>query len=305
MINSSLNTENIQIYSFYRFIKIKNKKKTKLLLNRFLKNKIIKGTILIADEGINASISGTKDSLNDAIIHIKDVLNIRKINLKINDLNYIPFNKFKIRLKKEIVSLGINHLHVSSNSKNYVHPKEWDKFISKRKVKIIDTRNTYEIKIGKFNRAINPNTKTFREFPLKIQNLDIKKNDTIAMYCTGGIRCEKASTLLKLKGFKNIHLLEGGIINYLENKKNNNSKTLWKGECFVFDKRVTVNKKLSQGKYLQCYGCRMPITKKDTQSSKYKKGVSCHHCYDLRSPTQKKNSEVRQKQIEMKKLNKT
>ncbi len=298
MNDAFVKKDNLQVYSFYRFLKIDNKEKIKLLFDHFFKNKHVKGTILLADEGINASISSTEDVLQDTMIFIKKILKIKKINLKINNSDFFPFNKFKVRLKKEIVSLGVNEIRLNKNCNNYILPATWDKFVSKKGVKLIDTRNIYEIKIGKFSGAINPKIKTFREFPSKVQNLGLKKNDMIAMYCTGGIRCEKASAFLKSKGFKNVYQLDGGIINYLQEYKCKIKNSQWSGECFVFDNRVTVNRKLNKGKYEQCYGCRNPITKKDMVSKKYKKGVYCPLCFDKRTEKQKKSSEDRQQQIE-------
>ncbi|MDC3155122.1 rhodanese-related sulfurtransferase [Pelagibacteraceae bacterium] len=294
-------SENYQLYSFYRFKKISNKIEIKNKLDRYIFKKCLKGTILIAEEGINGSVSGNIKELDKLLTIIRKTLNIRKLSLKKNNINFLPFNKMKIRLKTEIVSIGFEGLIKKKYKNNYIHPKDWDKFINNKNVKLIDVRNEYEILIGRFNLSINPNTKSFRNFPNKFPELGIKKNDKIAMYCTGGIRCEKASSYLQSKGFTKVYQLEGGILNYLEhNKKQLNSS--WQGECFVFDKRVTVNRNLTQGKYLQCYGCRSPITEEMTFSVKYKKGVHCPLCFFERSNKQKANSTMRQKQIERKKI---
>lgn len=292
-----MKNEQIYIYSFYRFKKIKNKKDIKNSLERYLKNKLIRGTILIANEGINASISGKENELSQVIKLIKKKLNIRKLEIKINKNNFLPFNRMKIRIKKEIVSLGKKEIDVNKFTGKFVHPSNWNKVIENKNIKLIDTRNLYEIKIGQFSGALNPETNSFRELPGKLKEIGIKTNDKLAMYCTGGVRCEKASAYLKLNGYTNIIQLSGGILNYLNYVKNKNIKSLWKGECFVFDNRVTVDKHLKKGNYLQCYGCRMPITKKDTKSKKYKKGVSCPHCFNLRNSSQKKRSSTRQNQI--------
>ena len=259
--------------------------------------------MLIANEGLNASLSGREDDLNSLVKLIKNKINIRKINLKINTVNTIPFNKFKVKLKNEIVSLGMSNLKIDKNNNRYIHPHNWDKFINNKNIKLIDTRNMYEIKIGRFKNSINPKTEKFREFPKRVNKLKIKKNDTLAIYCTGGIRCEKASTYLKSKGYKNVYQLDGGIINYLDYKKNNGHKMRWNGECFVFDNRVAINKNLTKGKYIQCFGCRRPITKKDTKSDLYIKGVSCPYCFNERSLNQKNNSLMRQQQFDSKKTN--
>ena len=287
----------LYIYSFYRFKNIKNKKTIKLKIEQFISNKVIRGTILIADEGVNGSISGSQDDLSNTIKFIKKLLCIKKIELKINLVEFLPFNKMKIRLKREIVSLGKGVITFSQNKNNFVDPDKWDNFIKQKKIKLIDLRNTYEIDIGNFKSSINPNTKNFREFPNKFKKMNIGKKDIIAMYCTGGIRCEKAAGYLNQKGYRNVYQLKGGIINYFSYLKNKKIKSHWNGECFVFDNRVTINNELKKGNYLQCYGCRSPITKKDTKSKKYNKGVTCHKCYDIRTKDQKERSLNRQLQI--------
>ena len=294
MINNDLH-----IYTFYRFLNIKNTKQIKKLLDKYFEKKILRGTILLANEGINASISGRKNDLLDTIKIIKKLLKIRKINIKINKIDFLPFNKIKVRLKKEIVSLGKGEISVNKFTGKLIHPSKWNKEIKKKNVKLIDTRNIFEINIGKFKGAINPNTSSFREFPKQLNQGGVKKSDKLAIYCTGGIRCEKASAYLKLQGFKNIIQLDGGILNYLDYIKKTKKESLWSGECFVFDNRVSVNKNLVKGKYLQCHGCRHPITKADTKLKSYIKGISCRYCYSKRTQDQKKRSAVRQSQIDM------
>ncbi len=289
--------EELYIYSFYRFIAIQNKLSFKRSLDRFFNNKSIRGTILIADEGINASISGNIYDLSKTIKLIKKKLGIRKLNLKKNKNSFLPFNKMKVRLKKEIVSLGKGDIDVIKYKAKSVNPNDWDNLILDKNTKLIDVRNQFEIDIGKFQNSLNPKTNNFREFPESVGKLKINKNDKIAMYCTGGIRCEKASAFLKLNGYKNVFQLDGGIINYLEYAKISNKKTSWKGECFVFDDRVSINTKLNKGEYLQCFGCRRAITKKDTRSPHYKKGVSCPYCYNKRTKKQLRRSQTRQDQI--------
>ena len=286
------------IYSFYRFTKVKNKKQVKLEIEKFIKNKVVRGTILIADEGINGSISADTKTLTGILKYIKKLLFVRQLEIKINQVDFLPFNRIKIRIKNEIVSLGKEINDFNRKKGLFIEPSDWNNFIIQKDVKLIDLRNNYEIEIGKFKRAINPRTNTFREFPKNIESMNLNKNDKIAIYCTGGIRCEKASKYLFQEGYNNIYQLKGGILSYLDYTKNSTAKSLWTGDCFVFDNRVTVNKKLEKGKYDQCHGCRHPINKKDTKSYKYIKGVSCPKCYGLRSEKQKQNSFNRQKQIE-------
>ena len=290
------------IVSFYRFINIVDKKELKKELDRHLKDKLIKGTILLSDEGINGTLSGEKNDVQEVLIKIKKFFNIRKIKQNSSSINFLPFNRMKVRLKKECVSLGKN---ISLNqSGTLVSPEKWDSVINEKDFIIIDTRNKFEIEIGTFDKALNPMTNSFREFPEKFNKLKIDKKTKIAMFCTGGIRCEKASSYLKGEGYKNVFQLDGGILNYLKFKKKSKSKSQWSGDCFVFDNRVTVNKNLVPGKYIQCFGCRRPIQKKIRLSPFYKQGVSCPSCYDQRTNNQKQKSVVRQYQIDTAEKNK-
>jgi|TARA_B100000787_G_scaffold34764_1_gene24133 UPF0176 protein len=291
-------TDKIYIYTFYRFKGFTDIKVIKKKLDLYLKNKLILGTVLLANEGINGTISGTKKDLNKFISLIKEILKIRKLSIKISHNKFIPFYRLKIRLKKEIVTIGDNTIRPEKITGKHIDPKKWDKIINDKKYLIIDTRNNYEVSIGSFKNAINPKTKSFKEFPESIEKLNIDKNQPIAMFCTGGIRCEKASSFLLKNGYKNVSQLDGGILNYLEVKKNDRS-TSWKGECFVFDNRVAVNNKLDKGTYEQCYGCRHPITKQDIKLKSYKKGATCKYCIDLKSKTKIQSSSTRQNQIDI------
>ena len=295
--------EKIYIYTFYRFKDLKKISFLKANLEKFSKNKIILGTILLANEGINGTISGKKNDLDKFILGIKKLLKIRKLSLKVSNNQFIPFYRLKIRLKKEIVTIGNISINPEKISGKYVPPKEWDNIINNKKYLIIDTRNEYEVKIGSFKNALKPKTKSFRNFPDYINKLNIDKNQPIAMFCTGGIRCEKASSYLIKNGFKNVSQLEGGILNYLEHKKNKKQKT-WNGECFVFDNRVSVDDTLNKGSYEQCYGCRHPITKKDMKLKSYVKGATCKYCINKKTITKIKNSLVRQSQIDNAELKK-
>ena len=291
--------EEFHIYSFYRFFNHRQKGISKKKLDSFVSDKLVRGTILLADEGVNGTISGKKKDLDNIISLIRKILKIRKLNIKVNHSSFLPFNRIKIRLKKEIVSLGKGHLNIAKTSTDLINPADWNSIITDKETTIIDVRNQFEIDIGKFKNANNPRTNSFREFPSQLEKMKLRKDKKIAMYCTGGIRCEKASAYMKKNGYKKIFQLQGGIINYLSYQKNKNLKNFWTGECFVFDERVTINKTLMKGKYIQCYGCRRPITNKDTKSKKYIKGVCCPYCFGERSEIQKKNSMTRQKQIDI------
>ena len=291
----------VSIYSFYRFKKISKLKSIKIELCSFKKKNRVFGTILISKEGLNGTLAGDKVDLNIFIKKIKKILKIRKLSLKISKSNFIPFNRFKIKIKKEIVTIGNKQVSPEKINGKYVLPKNWDKVVNDKRFLLIDTRNQYEIKIGTFKNSINPETNSFREFPKFIKEKKIKHDQKIAMFCTGGIRCEKASSYLLMNGYKNVYQLDGGILNYLEYKKDKQNLT-WKGECFVFDNRVAVNTKLSQGKYIQCFGCRTPLEKKDLKSKHYEKGVKCPYCYNKRTDKQFNSSKMRQSQIDSKKL---
>ena len=290
--------DNIYIYTFYRFKNLIEIKSIKIELDKYFKNKLILGTVLLAKEGVNGTISGTKKDLNEFIHFIKQNLKIRKLSIKISQNKFIPFYRLKIRLKKEIVTIGDKTIKPEKITGKYIDPKNWDKIIDNKKYMIIDTRNNYEVSIGSFKNAINPKTKSFREFPKFIEKLNIKKKQPIAMFCTGGIRCEKASSYLLKNGFKDVSQLDGGILNYLEVKKKDKSIS-WQGECFVFDNRVAVNNKLDKGLYEQCYGCRQPITKQDMKLKSYKKGATCKYCVNLKSKTKIQSSSTRQYQIDI------
>ena len=296
--------DNIYIYTFYRFKNLIEVRSLKIKLDKYLKNKLILGTVLLANEGVNGTISGTKKDLNEFINFIKQNLKIRKLSIKISQNKFIPFYRLKIRLKKEIVTIGDKTIKPEKITGKYIDPKNWDKIINNKKYMIIDTRNNYEVSIGSFKNAINPKTKSFREFPKFIEKLNIKKKQPIAMFCTGGIRCEKASSYLLKNGFKDVSQLDGGILNYLEVKKKDKSIS-WQGECFVFDNRVAVNNKLDKGSYEQCYGCRQPITKQDMKLKSYKKGATCKYCINLKSKTKIQSSSTRQYQIDIAEKNNT
>ena len=288
--------ENIYIYTFYRFKDLTNIKEVKKKFDKLLKDKLILGTVLLAYEGINGTISGTQKDLNEFIFLIKKTLKIRKLSIKISYNKFIPFYRLKIRLKKEIVTIGDKTIKPEKITGTHIDPKKWDKIIHDNKYLVIDTRNDYEVSVGSFKNAINPKTKSFREFPKFIEKMNIKKNQPIAMFCTGGIRCEKASSYLLKNGYKNISQLDGGILNYLEIKKNDED-TSWQGECFVFDNRVAINNKLEKGSYGQCYGCRHPITKQDMKLKSYKKGATCKYCIEIKTKEKINSSITRQKQI--------
>ena len=295
-----------EIVALYKFVRIEKPLHIRKILRSRLNDLNIYGTILIGEEGINGTISSDDSSqLSQAICFIESIKGFKDLDLKFSQSAKKPFIRLKVKLKKEIVTIGDTKIKPNESAGEYVDPQDWNKLIEDEKTIIIDTRNNYEYSIGTFKNSINPKTKKFREFPewLEQQNYNNhdKKNKKIAMFCTGGIRCEKASSLMKNKGFKNVFHLKGGILKYFESIPESQSR--WEGECFVFDDRVSLKHDLSIGTHDMCHGCRMPITNKDKQSNKYIRGVACPNCYNKKTQKQKSRYISRQKQIDLAKKN--
>ena len=288
------------ISGFYKFKRIKNIKKSKELLNNFFTKHNIRGTVIISHEGINGTISSKKKELQLALLKIKRIFNISKFDSQNFAINkFQVFHRGKVKIKKEVVPMGLKI--TKRNTKHHIEPSKWNKLIANKKTILIDARKPFEFNVGTFKGAINPEINNFREFPKYLKKLD--KNQKIAMFCTGGIRCEKASVYLDKKGFKNVYQLKGGIINYL--KKVNKSKSFWNGECYVFDNRISLKHGLYSGTYTMCSGCRKPVSFKDKKSNRYEEGVSCPNCHDSLTTSQKERFRMRQKQINLaKKLGK-
>ena len=283
-----------KVFGFYKFIKIKSLKRNKDLLQKFLTSNNIRGTIIIAKEGLNGTISGGVKDINKIIKILKFLFSFKKFdNSNESKSKFQPFHKPKVKIKKEVVPMNLALNSKDRNIQTHLDPKEWNKLIKNKDTHIIDTRKPFEYKVGTFKKSVNPNINNFRDFPKYLNKL--KKNKPVAMFCTGGIRCEKTSVYLKKKGFKNIYQLNGGILNYL--KKIKKSESLWKGECFVFDNRISLKHELKIGTYSMCSGCRMPIPPKDKRSNKYEEGVSCPNCHDKLTETQKSRFRMRQSQV--------
>jgi UPF0176 protein len=283
-----------KVFGFYKFIKIKSLKRNKDLLQKFLTSNNIRGTIIIAKEGLNGTISGGVKDIDKIIKRLKFLFSFKKFdNSNESKSKFQPFHKPKVKIKKEVVPMNLTLNSKDRNIKTHLDPKEWNKLIKNKDTHIIDTRKPFEYKVGTFKKSVNPNINNFRDFPKYLNKL--KKNKPVAMFCTGGIRCEKTSVYLKKKGFKNIYQLNGGILNYL--KKIKKSESLWKGECFVFDNRISLKHELKIGTYSMCSGCRMPISPKDKRSNKYEEGVSCPNCHDKLTETQKSRFRMRQSQV--------
>ena len=285
-----------EVLGFYKFIKIKSLKKNKDFMQNFLIKNNIRGTIILAKEGMNGTISGQLKDIKKTINKMKFLFSFKNFDNSNNSKSkFQPFHRAKVKIKKEVVPMNLTLNIKDREMKTHLDPKEWNELIKKKDTYIIDTRKPFEYDVGTFKKSVNPDVNNFRDFPKYLNKL--KKNKPVAMFCTGGIRCEKTSVYLKKKGFKNIYQLNGGILNYLKKIKEKDS--LWKGECFVFDNRISLKHGLKVGSFFMCSGCRKPISIKDKKSKKYEEGVSCPNCHDKLTDTQKTRFRMRQKQINL------
>jgi len=258
----------------------------------------IRGTLLLASEGINGTVAGTREGIDLLLAYLKAIPELAQLDHKESFCDELPFYRMKVKLKKEIVTMGVEGIDPQVTVGRYVEPKDWNALITDPDVLLVDTRNDYEVEIGTFKGAMDPNTTTFREFPEYVKtNLDPQKQKKVAMFCTGGIRCEKATAYMIEQGYDEVFHLKGGILKYLEEVPE--AESLWQGECFVFDNRVSVNHKLEKGDYDQCHGCRFPITEQDKRDARYVAGVSCPRCHDLLTEDQRMRFSERQKQIQL------
>ena len=286
------------VFAFYKFIAVKDKESVKQEMDKFLDSLSVCGTILVANEGVNGTIAGTEEQMTQTLQKLAELTGTDFIPFKKSHADAKPFNRMKVRLKNEIVTIGDPSVDPNKMVGEYVDPEEWNDLICQDDVINIDTRNDYEVEIGTFKNAIDPHTKSFREFPDYVkQNLDPKKHKRVAMFCTGGIRCEKASSYMLQQGFEKVYHLNGGILKYLECMPA--EKSLWDGDCFVFDGRVSVKHGLELGSYDMCFACRHPLTDEEKASAHYIKGISCPKCFDKTDNEQKKRFTERQKQLEL------
>lgn len=286
------------VCALYKFVALPNFQSIRQpLLDVMLENDI-HGTLLLAHEGINGTVSGSRTSIDKLLAWFEIQPGLNNIVVKESMTEESPFKRTKVKLKKEIVTMGVENIDPNRVVGTYVEPKDWNNLINDPEVLLVDTRNDYEVAVGTFNNAINPVTETFREFPDFVKNnLDPKKHKKVAMYCTGGIRCEKSTAYLKQQGFDEVYHLKGGILKYLEEVPKEEST--WQGECFVFDDRVTVDHDLQRGSYDQCNACRLPITAEDKRNEKYVQGISCPYCFEKTSEEQKERYQEREKQIQL------
>ena len=291
----------VSLYSFFSFqesliLELKNK-----LLEIENKNDL-SGLLIFASEGINGTICAEKNVIEIVLNLIGKYIDNKNLNIKVSFSKKKVFKKLKIKIKKEIVTMGVPAINPSQDNGTYINSFNWNKFVKNQNTIVIDTRNHYEVSIGTFKNSLNPNTRNFSEFPKWVDDhLDShilnKETTNIAMFCTGGIRCEKATSLLKKKGYKNIYHLKGGILQYLYDIPE--EENLFEGECFVFDKRVALDKELEKGSYSICHACGMPVSIQDQKRKEYREGIQCHFCINLFSDDDRKRFEERQKQIDI------
>mgnify|MGYP001320742151 FL=1 len=293
-------SDQITVISFYKFVNWGGVSKRKKDLESFCKKRGILGTVILANEGINATISGRDKAINEVVEFLKADTHLHDLKPKYSYASGKTFARMKVKIKKEIVTIGVSDINPSETTGQHINNEQWNALINDPDTLVIDTRNQYEYSIGTFKNAINPETNSFREFPKWIdENLEELMIDKkrVAMFCTGGIRCEKASSLMIKNGCDDVYQLDGGVIKYLEEV--NEGESLWDGECFVFDDRVSIKQGLLEGNFSLCHACRMPINEKDIASDEYAEGISCPNCYGTHSEDRKKRFSERQKQIKL------
>jgi len=291
----------ISVAALYRFVSFAEPESLRAPLQQLCDANGIRGTLLLADEGINGTIAGPHDGIAAVLDHIRTLPDCADIEVKFSGADKMPFLRMKVRLKREIVTMGQDSLDPANNAGNYVDPQDWNALISDPDTIVIDTRNDYEVAVGQFEGAIDPKTPSFRDFPewfrAERERL-LAKNDgappKVAMYCTGGIRCEKSTAFLAAEGVDEVYHLKGGILKYLETVPEELS--MWRGECFVFDQRVSVVHGLTQGSYKLCHACREPVSREEAESPLYEEGVSCPACHGERTEQQRASYRERHKQ---------
>jgi UPF0176 protein len=293
-----MTVEPVIVAAMYKFVALPDCRELQPRLLAACQRHNIKGTFLLAPEGINGTVAGLRQDIDAILAFLRADSRFADMQHKESTAPQPPFLRMKVKLKNEIVTMGIPSVDPGNSVGHYVEPQAWNALISDPNVLVIDTRNRYECSIGTFQNAVNPQTDSFREFPEYVQNnLDPSRPKKIAMFCTGGIRCEKATSYLLSQGFAEVYHLRGGILKYLETVPN--AESLWQGECFVFDQRVAVNHGLAEGSYEQCHACRHPISIVDQASPQYQPGISCPHCYGTRSAQQTAGAAERYRQVQL------
>ncbi|QDC00575.1 rhodanese-related sulfurtransferase [Mesorhizobium sp. 8] len=287
-----------RVAALYRFARLDGHEELRAPLAAFCCARGIKGTLLLAPEGINGTVAGTAEAICELVAHLQALPGLDGLDVKYSHAVDMPFHRMKVRLKREIVTMGVEGIDPAMSAGTYVEPSEWNALISDPDTVVIDTRNAYEVSLGSFRGALDPQTASFRQFPGWVDehraNLEGRK---VAMFCTGGIRCEKATAYVKALGIDEVFHLKGGILKYLEEVPH--AESLWQGECFVFDERVSVSHGLEEGEAELCRACRRPLTSQDRQSPHYVAGVSCPHCHDERSDADRDRYAERHRQVEL------
>jgi UPF0176 protein len=288
----------IVVAALYKFVRLPDFESLRVPLHDLMTANEVRGTLLLALEGINGTIAGPREGIDAVLAWLRSDPRLQSLETKESHADENPFHRTKVKLKKEIVTMGVEDIDPNQIVGTYVKPEDWNALISDPEVLLVDTRNDYEVKIGTFRHALNPQTTSFREFPeFAREHLDPQKHRKVAMFCTGGIRCEKSTAFMKQQGFAEVYHLQGGILKYLEDVPQEES--LWEGECFVFDNRVTVNHQLEKGRYDQCHACRMPITEEEKASPFYVHGISCLHCHDSHDADQLRRFAERERQMQL------
>ncbi|GAA5647674.1 rhodanese-related sulfurtransferase [Vibrio proteolyticus] len=286
------------VCALYKFVELENYQELREPLRELMEQHQVRGTLLLAKEGINGTVAAPRKGIDALLAWLNADSRLAGISYKESLNHEQPFNRTKVKLKQEIVTMGVEGIDPRHVVGTYIKPKEWNDLISDPEVFVVDTRNDYEIELGTFQNAVNPKTETFREFPDYVkQNMDPSKHKKVAMFCTGGIRCEKSTAYMKEQGFDEVYHLEGGILKYLEEVPEEES--LWQGDCYVFDGRVAVNHQLEKSEYDLCNACRLPITEADKQSDKFEQGVSCPKCHGTHSEEQVIRFREREKQVQL------
>ncbi|WP_214471985.1 rhodanese-related sulfurtransferase [Mesorhizobium sp. dw_380] len=297
-MSPSAPSQPVHVAALYRFARLDAFETLRTPLAAFCCGRGIKGTLLLAHEGINGTVAGSEAAIAELIDHIEAIDGLSGLEVKCSVATEMPFHRMKVRLKREIVTMGVEDIDPATSAGTYVAPADWNALISAPGTIVIDTRNAYEVSIGTFKGAVDPATSSFREFPAWVEahraELEGRK---VAMFCTGGIRCEKATAYVKSLGFEDVFHLKGGILKYLEEVPAEQS--LWQGECFVFDERVSVSHGLAEGDAELCRACRHPLTASELASPKFAAGVSCPHCFDVRTDEDRQRYAERQRQVEL------
>ena len=292
--------DDIVVAALYRFVRLENFEVMRAPLLEVCSQHNLRGTLLLAKEGINGTVSGARSDVERVLEHLRSDARLADIDCKFSNHAERPFLRMKVKLKKEIVTMGQPDIDPNACVGRYASASKWNELIDDPDCLVIDTRNEYEVEIGTFKGAVNPHTNSFREFPDWVEShLDPENNRKVAMFCTGGIRCEKATALLVEKGFEEVWHLKGGILKYFEDMPEPESR--WQGECFVFDSRVSVNHHLEKGRFEQCFACRFPIDEEQMASEHYLPGVSCPRCFDRHTDDQRERFSERQRQINLSK----